>query len=325
MAACYAGLFMCKDDLNSIQEGEDVEFEYQMTEDFDPISIQAYLKNQGYSNKIIRTLKIDPQAGVYVNGLTKKMYEKLQAGDLLSIVMPQEPAHPYIQAVEAPLHILFEDDHLLIINKAAGLLSNPSFYDPEESVSNRVLHYYQSQAYDNQTIHLVTRLDRYSSGILIFAKHKYSHSLMDRLLRDQNIDRIYLAATPPSQGILEDHGCLDFPIGRSPSSIIERQVSPDGKVSLTEYWRINHSVHGDLFKVRLHTGRTHQIRVHFSHVGLSLLGDDLYGQGDSAYFQRQALHCWQSSFVHPITGDPLNIEAPLPDDFENFLSQGFIG
>lgn len=298
-----------------------MKFTYKIDGQESGLKIKDFLANKNYSNKLIKSLKIKEGAGVWVNGSHRKMYEALAEGDQLQVIMPVEKAHPHIQPAAGPLDILFEDDHLLIINKPAGLLSNPSFNYPQESISNRVLHYFKEQGYENQTIHLVTRLDRQSSGILVYAKHSYAHALMDRLLRVQGVERFYLAACGPSHSILDDHGEIDFPIGRSEQSIIERCVRSDGKASLTEYWRLAQSEAGDLFKVQLHTGRTHQIRVHFSHLGLPLLGDELYGAPACSYFDRQALHCWQMSFIHPFKHERLTLKAPLSLDFQAFIDQ----
>ena len=296
-----------------------MEFQWEIKDIQAGMTIKEVAQSKNLSSSLIKQLKLCDQGGFFVNDEPIKIWKEVEVGDHLRISFPDEAAHPYIQPVAAPLDILYEDEHFLLVDKPATLLSNPSFNCPEESISNRVLHYYLENDYQHLTLHLVTRLDRNTSGVLLFAKHKWAHSLMDQILRKQEMERKYLAMTPPSQDILDSHGFLDFPIARSEDSIIERIVADHGKASLTEYWRLESEERGDLFKIKLHTGRTHQIRVHFNHVGLPLLGDTLYGVDNTDYIDRQALHCQSLSFIHPFTLENMQIEAGLPDDFQQLL------
>lgn len=279
-----------------------------------PKTVRDFLKGQGVSRKLMAVVKDPDRSQIYFNGQSVYHYEPLAQEGHLSLHLPVESPHPYIQPLAGNLDILFEDDHLLVINKPARLLSTPSFNDPQESVANRVLHYYQDQGYEDQVIHLVTRLDRNTSGALVFAKHRYAHALMDQILRQQKMDKLYLAGVSSPSDRLGRHGYFDDPIGRSPRSIIERQVDAEGKPALTEYWHLARNDQGDLYRVKLHTGRTHQIRVHFSHAGYPLLGDSLYGGKMTERFTRQALHCEQVHFIHPITQQQLILKADLPED-----------
>lgn len=297
-----------------------MEFQWKIDDRQSGMTVKEVARSKNLSSNIIKHLKLCDQGGFFVNDERIKIWKEVEKGDCLQVIFPDEAAHPYIQPVDLPIDILYEDDHFLLVDKPAELLSNPSFNQPAESIANRVLNYYLQKGCRHLTLHLVTRLDRNTSGVLFFAKHKWAHSLMDQVLRKQEMKKIYLAMTPPSEGILDDHGLLDFPIARSEESIIERIVADHGKASLTEYWRVESGERGDLFKINLHTGRTHQIRVHFNHVGLPLLGDTLYGGDDTVGIMRQALHCQSLSFDHPFTSEKMHIEAELPDDFQQLLN-----
>lgn len=283
------------------------------------VRLRTYLKKKGFSRRLLSRIIQDSDDNISVNEAFHRLNEYVETGDKVEISLPPEERHPRIIPSKKEIDILYEDDHLLILNKEPGLLSTVSWEDPDEAITNRILGYYIGKSYPNQTIHLVTRLDRYTSGAMIIAKHQLAHAKMDQLLRKGEIDKEYYAIVPPSKDVIESHGFIDEPIGRSKNSIIEHEVSPDGKESLTEYQRLETLSEGDLLKVRLHTGRTHQIRVHFSHIGLPLIGDTLYGGTEQKYLKRQALHCSKLTFRHPFTHEKLEIETPLPEDMENWL------
>lgn len=152
----------------------------------------------------------------------------------------------------------------------------------------------------------------------MFAKHRVVHAWMDQALRDKTIEKKYLAIVHDTAA-LEDHGMIDAPIGRHEGSIINRCVSEDGKPSLTEYWKKETLVGANLVEILLHTGRTHQIRVHFSWMGAPLVGDDLYGGVKDEILDRQALHCHSLTFIHPMTKKEITVVAPLPKDMDEWI------
>lgn len=281
------------------------------------ISLQDFLNARDFSRRLLNRIKYD----IRVNGEVRFLKEPIEAGDVINVYVPGEEKHPYIVPSVQPLDVLYEDEHLIAINKSAQLLSTVSWDEPDTSVANRLLNYYLQEDSENKRIHLVSRLDRNTSGVLLVAKHQLAHAKMDKLLQAGEVYKEYFAVSPSSENILSDHGTIDVPIGRSEHSIIERMVREDGKPSLTEYWRLAKYPEGDTFKIKLHTGRTHQIRVHFAHMNLPLLGDDLYGGIDSGPIQRQALHCRLVAFTHPITHKKLKIEAPLAEDLNQWLNQ----
>lgn len=284
----------------------------------EPTLVKQFLKKKGISRRLLSRIKFHG-GNIYVNERQAIATRQLSVGDHIRVVLPPEGKQEIIPPINQAIDILYEDDHYIAVNKPAGYTSIPSQYNPQGSMANILKAYYQRQDYANQVIHVVTRLDRDTSGIMLFAKHAFAHSLIDKVLQEKQIMKQYLAITDK---LVSDHahGFIEAPIGRSPHSIIERQVSAEGKPAMTEYELWKQDSRFNYYRVILHTGRTHQIRVHFAHCQAPLVGDDLYG-GSLAYgIERQALHCRQISFVHPISEQKITIEAPLPQDLQE-LSQ----
>lgn len=284
-----------------------------------PLLLKKFLKQQGVSRRLLARLKFH-EGKILVNGQLTPVNYQLAVGDEVTVVLPPEGKQPDILPISYPLDILFEDEHYIVVNKPAGYTSLPSSYNPQGSLANMLKAYYIDQGYDNQVIHVVTRLDRDTSGAMLFAKHRYAHSLIDHVVTHQAIEKRYLAFTKIP--LAAKTGQISAPIARKPGSIIERCVSETGKRAITSYALREETPLYMAYDVWLHTGRTHQIRVHFSHAGAPLIADDLYGGPPSPWLGRQALHCAKLKFTHPLTGDTLSLKAPLPADLKNFLAAG---
>lgn len=287
-----------------------------IVEQGDPERLKDFLTEKGISRRIIGRTKF--HGGTFlVNGHEVRVRESLKPGDNVQLNLPVEEPNPNLSATDAPLEILFEDDHYLIINKPVGLISVPSPAHRGDTVASRVKHYYLANDYRHKVVHIVTRLDRYTSGVMLVAKNMLAHSMMGQLLDERKLVKVYEAIVEGHLG--EMKGMIDAPIARSPHSIIERMVGPNGKQSLTEYKMLGR-LERELSHVRLllHTGRTHQIRVHMSHLGHPLVGDDLYG-GSLEIMTRQALHCSEYRFDHPFTGERITVSAPLPQDMQEIV------
>lgn len=289
--------------------------EWRVAED-DSKRLKEFLKEKGVSRRIIGRTKF--HGGTFiVNGKEERVRKELETGDTVKLVLPVEEENPDLAVSDEPLDILYEDDYFLMVNKPVGLISVPSPAHRGDTVASRVKGYFLKQDYLHKVVHIVTRLDRYTSGVMLIAKNTLAHSKMGALLDNQELEKYYVALV---HGHLEEgEGLIDAPIARSPDSIIERIVSPEGKPSITEY-KVIKRLENDLSFVHLtlHTGRTHQIRVHMSHLDHPLVGDDLYG-GSKELLDRQALHCVQYAFVHPFTGERIVVDAPLPEDMQQIV------
>ena len=216
------------------------------------------------------------------------------------------------------LNILYEDDYLLILNKPAGFPIHPSMLHFEDSISNGVKYYFDSIGL-HKKIRPVNRLDKDTSGIVIFAKNEYIQECLVRQMKNNIFIKEYIAIC---EGVLpKNKGIIDEPIARKTDSIIERCVDASGDKAITHYEVIKTNGELSVVHLTLETGRTHQIRVHLAHIGNPILGDTLYGKA-SKLINRQALHSYRVTFMHPITHERLELEAPL---FEDMALELFFG
>lgn len=209
------------------------------------------------------------------------------------------------------LDILYEDEYLLAVNKPAGMVVHPSSYHPNQTLANGVKFYLN----DNKKIRPINRLDRDTSGIVIFAKNEY---VQERMIQSKTMKKEYLAIITGTMD--KKVGTINLPIARKDGSIMEREVNSNGQEAITHYDVIAESPDKSLSLVHiiLETGRTHQIRVHFAYFKKYILGDTLYGI-ETNIINRQSLHAWRLSFLHPITNDKIYIEAPLFDDMKKVI------
>jgi 23S rRNA pseudouridine1911/1915/1917 synthase len=217
------------------------------------------------------------------------------------------------------LDILFEDQYLLVVNKPAGMSTIPSREHPTGSLANALVGYYEEIGL-SATSHIVTRLDRDTSGIVLIAKHRHVHHLLSKQQKNGNVKRTYEALAEGN--IALEKGTIEKPIGRKLDSIIEREVRSDGKYACTHYCVLKRYKEFTHVELQLKTGRTHQIRVHMSFIGHPLLGDDLYG-GTLSLIARQALHCKIIQFPHPFTGQNMIFTADLPLDMSELIKADF--
>jgi 23S rRNA pseudouridine1911/1915/1917 synthase len=282
----------------------------------DGMLVRDYLLSvRAFSRQLIKQVKFTK--GILLNGEYVTVREKVKSGDELTVRFPPEQRGERLISEHITLDILYEDDALMVINKPAGIAVMPSANQPSGTLANGLIAYYERHELP-YTAHIVTRLDRDTSGLMLVAKHQYSHSLLAQSQDKNEVKRTY-------QAIVEGHlkvqqSTINEPIARKPGSIIERMVSKEGKEAITHYRVIRKYLHHTLVELQLLTGRTHQIRVHMAHIGHPLAGDDLYG-GSLNKMNRQALHCVKLSFQHPFTLEPINVTHPFPATLLNTLRE----
>lgn len=286
----------------------------QITEALSGRTVLSLLKKDlALSTACVNRLK-RTETGLTVNGNRVFTNAVLRAGDKLTVDLDAAERPTEIPSVPMALDIIFEDEHLLILNKPAPLAVIPSSLAPAETTLANGLAHYLGAGF---SFHPVNRLDRGTTGLMAVAKSGYIHDRLRRSLHSGEFSRRYLALTlgMPSPAA----GSVELPIGRSPDSAIRRQIAPDGQSAHTDY-RVLEPV-GDLALVALipRTGRTHQLRVHMAAIGCPLAGDWLYGTEDRAMIARPALHAAFLSLRHPVTGEYLHFTAPLPADMKRLL------
>ncbi|MFK4998161.1 RluA family pseudouridine synthase [Bacillus sp. N9] len=256
---------------------------------------QTVFRKEGVSQRALTDIKFSG-GKISVNEREQNVRYLLKEDDVLDIIFPMERPNEFLCGEDLPLDIMYEDRDLFIINKRAGMSTIPSREHPKGSLANALVYYYE-QNNIHAAIHIVTRLDRDTSGLVLVAKHRHAHHLFSVMQQKFQINRSYEAFVTGKWR--EKCGTIDAPIGRKCGSIIEREVRMDGKRAVTHYSLLQQCADFSHLKLKLETGRTHQIRVHMAHKNYPLIGDDLYG-GDTTLLQRQALHCSELSFEHPL-------------------------
>lgn len=289
---------------------------YTIQPEQEGMQLLDFLRNKGFSRGILSSMKADKNA-IQLNGERGFGKSVLQVGDSLHIHIPEADNTENILPVRMDLSILYEDEDILVINKAADMPVHPSIGNYDNTLANGVTWYFKEKG-QHFVYRCINRLDRDTTGALILAKNPYSAAVLSAQMKQRQIRRTYLAIV---QGIAPEQGTIDAPIGRAADSTIERQVDfANGESAVTHYERLATYHSYSLIELHLETGRTHQIRVHMKHTGHPLLGDFLYHPEDHS-ISRQALHCASLTFTHPITGETLTINAKLPEDMQQLLSQ----
>jgi len=250
------------------------------------------------------------------NGQPAEGWHRVSAGDIISITLPEE--HSYFTPEDIPLDIVFEDEDLMVINKQPGLVVHPTNGCKSGTCANALAHYMEETGHVFK-IRFVNRLDRDTSGLILVSKNAYCQNHITHQMQNGLIEKKYTAIV---KGIVtSERGTIDLPIGRPNRDDIRRGVHPDGAPSVTHYEVLDYINGHTLIELLLGTGRTHQIRVHMSHIGHPVLGDSLYGEEEPSLIGRQALHASRLSLIHPITKERVFYEAPLPEDIRTAISR----
>jgi 23S rRNA pseudouridine1911/1915/1917 synthase len=275
------------------------------------------------SKRALTAIKFDGGL-LTVNDVERNVRHPLHVGDQVEVKFPPEEKSEGLAVEHGELSIIYEDEAILVLNKPAYQSTIPSREHPTHSVANLVCGHFQQQGLAS-TAHIVTRLDRDTSGLLCIAKHAHIHHLTGLAQRSGEISRQYEAIVHGH--VPQDVQSIIAPIGRKETSIIEREVREDGQFAHTDVTILRHFYLQDEpmthIQLKLHTGRTHQIRVHMAYVGHPLVGDELYG-GSREYINRQALHCVSLKMLHPLTGESLQFTSYLNEDMQRLMNDSLV-
>ncbi len=260
-------------------------------------------------------LKLKKNKKILLNSEITYMHHSIKVNDIIDVFLDLDEDNSNIAPTKMNLDIIYEDEAYIVVNKQAGIPVHPSMDHYEDSLSNG-LKYYFDEIGLKKKIRPVNRLDRNTSGLVIFAKNEYIQEQLIEQMKNNVFYKEYIAIC---EGKFENpKGIINAPIVRKENSIIERCVSVNGDIAITEYEVLNYNSKENYSVVKciLKTGRTHQIRVHMSYIGHPLLGDTLYGH-ESDKIDRQALHSYKMSFVHPIEQKEVTYIATFPNDIQN--------
>ena len=281
-----------------------MKFVFTVKESENKMRLNIFLRHSGVSAALIKKLKFLPD-GILVNGEKKNTDYILSAGEAVEINTTDEDMDSTVTVQSGPLDIVYQDDCCMVVNKPYDVPCHPSFNHPTDTIANYFMGYWQKKG-QTKICRVINRLDKNTSGLVLIALDPHSAEKLKG-----KVDKTYTAI---AQGRFEkDYGIIDRPIARQQESIITRCVREDGQRAVTEYFVRKCDDNFTLADIKLHTGRTHQIRVHFSYIGHPLAGDDLYG-GSIEHINRHALHCSRLTFPSPETGKTVDIQAPLPAD-----------
>ena len=282
--------------------------EYTVPPSRDGVRVQDFLRRDcGLSWRMVVRLK-GVEGGITAGGDPVRTIDRLTAGQKVVLTFP--PDRVRIEGMAMPLAVVYEDAHLLVVDKPPYLAVHPSAGKPDPTLANGVVAYYEQKG-ETASFRPVNRLDRNTSGLLLAAKDPHTAFLLTR-----KPEKTYLAIV---FGRLEGEGTVDAPIRVREGCCITREVGEGGKESVTHWQTLASDGSFSLLRLHLETGRTHQIRVHMAHIGHPLVGDTMYGT-DGTLLSRHALHCAEMAFVHPLTGEPLHFFSPLPADMACFLA-----
>ena len=283
--------------------------------------IDAYIsENTEYSRTAVQRLIEEEK--ITVNGKKEKASYKVQNGDKIEI--EEEPAKEIeLKAQDIPVEILYEDDDIIVVNKPKGMVVHPANGNPDGTLVNAVMAICKdslSGIGGEIRPGIVHRLDKNTSGAIIIAKNDKAHINLSEQLKNHEIKKTYIALV---RGVVkENNATINMPIGRSKKDRKKMDVDKNGKEAITHFKVLKRYKDCTLLEINIETGRTHQIRVHLSHIGYPIIGDEVYSNGKNKWnIEGQCLHAKSLDFKHPITGKNMHIEAPIPEYFENIIKE----
>ncbi len=293
---------------------------------FDFPNIERIILSRSHVQSLIKS------DGVLLNGLTVKKNVKVKNGDEIEIIV-KEKEKCKIVPENIPINIVYEDDDVIVINKERGMVVHPGVSNYSGTLVNAILYHIEQSNKDDSFFKenlniedskvrpgIVHRIDKDTTGLLMIAKNDYSHNHLSKQLKERTVNRRYLALV--HGGFKDDEGVVDAPIRRSKRDRLKMAVDMMGKRAVTHYKAIERYGKYTLLELKLETGRTHQIRVHMRHIKHPVVGDPVYGSKNCKYNHiGQLLHAKTIGFVHPSTGEYMEFDSDIPDDFKDVISE----
>ncbi|WP_311407867.1 RluA family pseudouridine synthase [Liquorilactobacillus uvarum] len=273
------------------------------------VTVKRFLANRGVSHRLLSIVK-KGGGKVLVNEKRTLLSDRVSGDERVTLWLPPEN-NQEVLADHEKIDILLENKNWLIVNKPAGLTSVPGPSDRSRTLVNRVKGYLLDSHAEDLVPHVITRLDRFTSGVVLIAKNRLAQGLINKQVEGKTLNKVYLAVVEGK--FQKKHGVIEQPIGRE-NNQIRRSVLTNGQYAKTEYWVVSENQEASLLKVKLHTGRTHQIRVHFAYCGHPLFGDELYGGQMDKKISRQALHAKSLEYTDPFDGLAQRVSVNPPDD-----------
>ena len=267
--------------------------------------------------------KLIEQKNIKVNGKETKHSYKLKLNDEIEIFVP-EAKEIDLKAQDIPLNVIYEDNDIIVINKPKGMVVHPANGNPDGTLVNAVMNLCKdslSGIGGEIRPGIVHRLDKDTSGAIIVAKNDKAHIALSEQLKNHKVKKTYLALV---RGIIkENEATINMPIARSKKDRKKMDVDKNGKEAITHFKVLGRYKNKyTLLQINLETGRTHQIRVHLSHIGYPIIGDEVYSNGKNEWnVSGQCLHAWKLEFIHPITGKKISLEAEIPEYLKNIIKE----
>lgn len=284
--------------------------------------LDTYISSQ--NEKITRTSaqRLIEQGNILVNGKKQKEAYKIAENDTIT-VQQEEPKQIELKAQKIPIEIIYEDEDIIVVNKPKGMVVHPANGNPDGTLVNAIMNICKdslSGIGGEIRPGIVHRLDKDTSGLLIVAKNDMAHVKMSEQIKNHEVKKTYIALV---RGVIkENEATIDMPIGRSRTDRKKMTVAKDGKNAVTHIKVLKRYDKYTLLEINIETGRTHQIRVHLSHIGYPIIGDYIYSNGKNEFgVEGQCLHAKSLEFKHPITKKEMKLEAPLPEYFQDIINK----
>ena len=294
----------------------------KLVADLENMRLDAYIASKKDNISRTNIQRLIEEGSILVNGQKKKISYKVQIGDSIEINIP-EAKETDIKAEDIPLEIVYEDSDIIVVNKPKGMVVHPANGNPDGTLVNAIMNICKgslSGIGGEIRPGIVHRLDKDTSGLLIVAKNDLAHINMSTQIKNREVKKIYIALVKGN--INENEATINMPIGRSTKDRKKMAVRKEGKEAVTHFKVLKRYGDYTLLKIKIDTGRTHQIRVHMAEIGHPVVGDIVYSKGKNEFgVEGQMLHATSLDFRHPITGKEMHLEADLPEYFKNVLNE----